>query len=181
MPQVGTIENVNGILAVSFGTIYGPDGEVAAPGATNLELARYIVNDEMIRDTKMPLAMQQEVVMAARLLDPSIDGQIAQSIDTNKRPGLAFNTREVAQQALKVLVAEQVGTLAVIAFQYHRPRAVPTVQRVVQTEHIEVVSPDMRNIGDFDPNCSQSRPRSRDNWKRGERVIIPFNALMGYI
>jgi hypothetical protein len=181
MPPTGDFDGVDGIFVPSFGTVWDMNGNVTEPGATNVALADYLVTHEAIRDAIVPLYLQQEVYMAALECDPSVRRQVAQVFMTNKTPGHAYNTREVTQQALPKLVDQRVGKLALLPFRHHAPRALPTVNKVVEAENIAVVYPGMQGIGDFDPKSSQPRTRNRNAWVKGERLIIPMSAILGYI
>jgi len=174
VPPIGNLEDADEAIGFSFGLYFDERGQLAHPGPVNEAIAHRVVNDELLRGKNMTL--QEELAIAIEALDPTLAGQI-DSIKTIKKPGRAHRTHEVLKIASPSLAERQVGSLAVIAFRHHLPRAVAQVKKA----GFEVAAPSMSGVGDFDPNSPQSWIHNSRAWMRRECKVIVALALLNQI
>ena len=94
-----------------------------------------------------------------------------------KRPGRPLSTLDVITTARPLLAAQGVGSLAVVAFRHHMPRAAAHVEYA----GFQSVIPDVRTVGDFDPQSPWPFIRNKRSWIRREVGALAFFALKGGI
>lgn len=171
MPPHGNLDEAEAVLAFPFGLINGTDGQYTAPGTTNLALADYISSNPQLREKDIVLSEE-----LADALDGDTDGSI--KVITNFRSdGKASTTYDYAVRAGKYFREQGIGTLAVVAYRHHAPRANASVRRV----GLNTVLPELRHVGDFDPDSSQEWTTSRKAWIARELVVVPASALLRQI
>ena len=173
MPPIGDLASATEVIGFSFGTYFDADGQLSRPGPVNDEIARCIVSNEVIRDTEMPMTLQEEVAWAVFAQDKTLRGQI-NVLPTIKTPGKAFNTHELIQQSRRGWATRKVGTLAIVAHPHHIPRASAQVRKA----GFEVVTLDTRGIG-FDENSAQEWTTSAEKWGKKEPLVIGLGAILG--
>jgi hypothetical protein len=173
-PPIGNLEDMDEAFGFSFGSRWNEYGWLAHPGPTNGAIADSIVGNEVLREMNMTL--QEELAIAVKEREPRLSDQII-AIPTMKRPGKNYNTDEVLKRALPDLAERNVGSLAVIAYRYHLPRAEAEVRKA----GFYTATPDMSEVGDFDPYSAHRQCRSLDDWIRRERLVIPLFAALGHI
>jgi len=173
MPPRGDLASVDAVIGFSFGTYLSSDGkQVVCPGPVNEALAEMLVACEPLRSK--PLALQEELALAVRAQDRSLDGRIelVPTLDPNK-PGKPRSTLEVVSHVMPQLIAQRVGSVAVVAFRHHMPRAEAHVRRV----GLDTAVPDVRRVGDFDPDSPWPFIRSRSEWMKRELFAIAYFAV----
>ena len=174
VPISGSLENAQELMGLSFGVHFNSGGQISEPGSVNDALAKYIVNDEILRSKNMTL--QEELAIAVERHEPRMSMQI-DSIRSVKKPFRTFNTHELITKAKAGLIERNVRSLAVVAFRHHLPRAAAQVKKA----GFDVAVPDMSGIGDFDPYSSQPWIRNINAWTNRERKVIAVFALMGRV
>jgi hypothetical protein len=174
MPPTGDVENADELIGFSFGLYFDDNGLLGHPGPVNEAIADFVVSDEVLRSKNM--TVQEELAVAIEAREPRLAEQI-DTLKTIKEPGKAFNTHELLVMAKPALVQRGVGSLAVVAFRNHLPRAAAQVKKA----GFVVATPDMRGVGDFDPHSSQAWIHSPEAWIRRERLAITAFALMNRI
>lgn len=172
VPPVGDMEEANEIIGFSYGLHFDDAGQLKGPGPVNEAIAHHVVNDEVLRSKDMTL--QEELAIAIEAREPRLANQI-RSLPTVKKPGQAYNTHEILQQARPDLLERNVRSLGVVAFRHHLPRARAQVAKA----GFDVASTDMSGVGDFDPASAQDWIRSKDVWIKRERKVIVAFALLG--
>lgn len=178
MPPIGEVDEAGALIAFSFGVRLDETGHVMDPGTTNRALATLIVNNDALRASTTPWYLQDEIADCAFNLDPSIvEERKIYPMASLKSQGQTYNSYELIQQATPQLRHDNAETVAVVAFRHHLPRAVGHVLRA----GFKVVTPDMRQVGEFDPDSSQPWTRNREAWIKRERKVIGYCAIRGYI
>jgi hypothetical protein len=174
LPPSGDIENVDELIGFSFGLYFDDEGQLGNPGPVNEAMAEFVVGNEVLRSKNMTL--QEELAVAIEAREPRLAHQI-DTLKTIKEPGTAYNTHELLVTAKPTLVQRGVGSLAVLAFRNHLPRAAAQVKKA----GFIVATPDMSGVGDFDPKSPQGWIHNPEAWIRRERVAIAAFALMNRI
>lgn len=175
MPHVGDMSQADAVIGFAFGIRFDDYGNLRSPGPVNEALAHFIVNDEEVRNKPMVLQdiLGLEVIRLDRSLKPQIDVK-----PTIKRPGQAYSSYEfLVIQTMPDLVADHVGSLAVVAQPRHQPRDVAISKQAGFT----TFAPDTSSVDIFDPHSSQPWIRSKEAWIRRERKVIVASALTGKI
>jgi pimeloyl-ACP methyl ester carboxylesterase len=171
---VGNLEQADELIGFSFGTYLNSEGQLDHPGPVNDAIARFVVCNEVLRSKNMTL--QEELAVAIEAIEPKMANQI-DSLPTIKKPGVVFNTHELLATAQPKFRERNVGSLAVVAFRHHLPRAAAEVRKA----GFVVATPDMSIVGDFDPNNPQKQVRSAQDWYDRENKVIPIFALLNRI
>lgn len=174
VPPSGNLEEADELIGFAFGLYFDTQGQLGAVGPVNEAIAARVVTDEILRSKNMIL--QEELAVAIEARDPRMANQI-DTLKTIKKPGTAYNTHELLMAAKPGLVERKVGSLAVVAFRHHLPRAAAQVHKA----GFAVATPDMSNVGEFDPNSPQSWIHDIDSWNRREVKVIAAFALLNYI
>lgn len=170
----GDLTEAQTLIGFSFGLVTDAAGQLAGPGVVNDALARFIVNHEALRTKTMIL--QEELANAVIACDQTLASQI-QSLKSIKSPGATYNTYELMAQVTPQLQSQHIVSLIVVAFRHHLPRA----EAVVRKAGFGTITPDLRQVGDFDPASSQPWIRGTEAWIRRERTAINIFAMRNYI
>lgn len=174
VPPIGDVAQADELIGFAFGLYFDADGQLGRPGPVNDAIADFIVGDEVLRSNNMTL--QEELAVAIEAREPKLAGQI-DALKTIKAPGRAHNTHELLVTAKPALIARGVGSLAVVAFRNHLPRAAAQVSKAGFT----VSTPDMTGVGDFDPHSPQEWIHNPEVWIKRERKVLAAFALAGRI
>ncbi len=165
VPPHGNMWDAAEVIGFSFGLKLDSTGQLAGPGAVNEALAGYIVRNEELRYKNMHL--QEEIANAVLGLDRSLAHRV-NVLPTMKAPGNTYSSPELVDAVAPDLRERHVDTLGVLAFRHHLPRANAHVQKA----GFETAVPELRDVGDFDPNSAQPWTRSRGAWIRREAIAI---------
>jgi len=173
VPPIGNIELSDEVIGFSFDLYLDAKGQLdrRQSGPVNEALANFIINNEILRAKDMTL--QEEIAIAITDKEPKLTDRI-NVLKSIKRPGKTFNTHELLKAAYPGLIKRQVGSLAVVVFRHQLPRAAAQVKKA----GFAVSTPDMSQVGDFNPYSVQPWVRSSEAWvKRERKVIIAFGLL----
>ena len=171
---LGNSELADEVLGFAFDAVFDNQGNLAEPGKVNEAIADRIINDEVLRSKNMTL--QEELANAVVSKEKRLGDQI-EVIPTIKSPNKTYNTHELMILAKRGLIDRQIGGLAVIAFRYHLPRAAAVVRKA----GFDIVIPDMQEVGNFNPQSSLPWTRSKEDWIKRERIVIPYFAARNWI
>jgi hypothetical protein len=172
MPPSSNLEDAEAILAFPFGIIRGENHNYLSPGVTNLALADYISNDAVLRNKAIVLSEELRDV-----LDGNTDGEIMFLSNFKENNTEETSSYDYALKAKRIFVDRGIGKVAIVAFSHHLPRAVASSEKV----GIKTIVPDMRGIGNFDPESSQFWTRNAVNWALRESLVIPYSYKVGQI
>jgi hypothetical protein len=156
------------VLGFAFGRL-GREPNVR-PGVSNERLAGYARQ----HFPGLPAILQQEVADAYRLLAP---GHPVLSIDHHREVGRYLDTREVAEQARKLMEQHGWQTAVLLAHGHHVPRAL----RVCTRLGIQVVVPAGLQAIPFCPDSSQPWTRTARAWYRRECLVLLHYAWKGWL
>lgn len=171
MPPHGRLDEAEAVLAFPFGYRADAEGHYKEPGLTNIALADFISDNPVLR--------AMDMVLSEELAD-AIDGRTLgkTTLLSNFEEGSAGTTYDYAERAKKLVELMDVGKLAVVAFRYHLPRADASSTKV----GFNTVVPDMRHVGDFDPESAQWWTRDRKRWVVRESLLgIPGSIALKQI
>jgi hypothetical protein len=174
VPPIGDVASADEVIGFAFGLRFDQDGQLGSPGPVNETIANFIVNDEVLRTKNMTL--QEELAVAIEAIEPMLANQIV-TLKTIKTPGVAYNTHELLMTAKPGLAQRSIGSLAVVAFRNHLPRAAAQVKKA----GFMVSTPNMSRVGEFDPDSPQPWIRNPDAWIRRERKALAVFALANRI
>jgi hypothetical protein len=171
MPPLGNLDDAEAIIAFPFGRLENTAGDYIAPGATNLALAEYIANNAQLREKNIVLTEE-----LADALDGDTDGSITLINNINK-DGRTSSTYDYAVRAGEHFRQHNIGQLAVVAFRHHLPKANAGIKRV----GLKTVVPDLRQVGNFDPESAQWWTRNLAAWIVRESVVLPVSLALRQI
>jgi hypothetical protein len=171
MPPRGNLDEAEAILTFPFGFIGDSNGDYFSPGATNIALAEYIADSRQLREKDIVLTEE-----LADALDGDTDGDI-KVISNFLEEAKASSTFDYAVRAAEYFRERNIGSVAVVAFRHHLPRAEASVSKV----GLSTVVPELRQVGDFDPQSYQWRARSRARWIAWEVGIVPASVVLNQI
>lgn len=171
-PPHGRLEDAQEIVAFPFSIRLNDEGQLIGPGTTNIALAKFITTHEILRE--MPITMTEDLALAWPGKMPN-----SVEIETNFPDSgeKASTTHNYAQRVARNLKVRKVGRIAVVAFRFHAPRADAEMQKA----GFDTALPDLRQIGNFDPESSQRWTTSQEQWVKRERIILPASALLNWI
>jgi hypothetical protein len=166
MPPHGNLEDAEAILAFPFGYRADSEGQYKEPGTTNIALADFIAAN--------PVLSQMDIVLSEELAD-ALDGRMKgkTTVLSNFEQGQAGTTYDYAERARRLVEIHDVGKLAVVAFRFHLPRAGASIEKV----GFSTIVPDLREVGDFDPESAQWWTRSKKLWVAREAAVLPASIL----
>lgn len=166
MPPQGNISEAEAILAFPFGYRSDSGGAYKGPGLTNLALAKFISTN--------PVLSEMDIVLTEELAD-ALDGRMRgrTTLLSNFEQGQASTTFDYAERASRLTEIKDVGSLAVIAFRFHLPRANASTEKV----GFNTVIPDLRQVGDFDPRSAQWWTKNKKLWVARESVVLPASVI----
>jgi len=176
MPPTGSFENVDEIAGFAFGIYYNSEGGFGIPGPINEALAHFMVNNEVVREKY--ITAQDALAWAIVGQDKTLSSQI-NAVPTVKAPFKAFTGREFISAALPGWNERNVHDLGVVAYRNHLPRA---AAETGQATGFVIATPDMRGVGNWDPNPEQQRQARRPlNWAVREIPVQLIETVLGRI
>jgi len=176
VPPTGNLENVDEIAGFAFGIYYNNEGKLGAPGPINEALARFMVNNEVVR-TKY-ITAQDALAWAIVKQDSTLADQI-NAVPTVKAPFKAYTGREFISASLPGWREREVLDLGVVAFRNHLPRAAAETEAMTG---FTIATPDMSGIGTWDPSEEQQRQvRGLLNWGLREVPVQFVETVLGQI
>ncbi len=164
--QHGSIDDLDCVVAFSFG--YRQVGGAIRPGPSNQQIADYLTE----RYFRLPRIVQFEIADAM----PSTAHEVYR-IERHRRPGAYLHTREVAEQAKKIMDRHGWKKAVVIAHPNHMPRA----DAVCRKLGMETLAPGGLGAIEFDPGSAQPWTQNPANWLEHETKAIDRDAEKGWI
>lgn len=161
----GNIADVDCVLGFSFG--YVDADPVSQPGKSNEQLAEYI----SATYPTAPLILQREINDA--LLDRAADYVIRES----RQPGQYLDSREIALQALEIMMNQKWNTAAIVT----HPAMMARNDALCRKLGIQTVTLTGLEYIEYDPNSAQPWTRDEDAWWQREQKVIQIGAENDWI
>lgn len=166
MPPHGNLSDAEVILAFPFGYRSDSEGNYKEPGTTNEALADFIATNPVLRE--------MDIILSEELAD-AINGRMKgdTTLLSNFEQGNTSTTYGYAEKAKLLAEINDIGKIAVVAFRFHLPRATAGSEKV----GFKTVVPELRQVGDFDPQSAQWWTRSRKLWAAREAAVLPASIV----